>query len=252
MCRNCSWSWDIKELDCLFPVMDPFKYLRLPWWLQLHSWTAKKSAFGEQSGLRVVLHISKLTRIQDYVNYQLRYKYWKQWNQTRWPLRMQKQILHTQKASPMLRKHRPAKLLSGTSQEKYPDNSAGHGSVHDFPSVLLLPRDTNPIRSAVVGPGSQSGDSSVPPSTLPVGYWLSARLYSEFTPRAVRQDVMLHAGPADPDSPSSYTGTFRFRAWMHNKNTSVHEPFLLDLTRIRGHFTDITCISAAEWCYRLF
>ena len=192
--------------------MDPFKHLRLPWVITAAFMNCQKYAFGGQSGLRVVLHFSKLTGMQYYVNYQLRYKYWRQWNKTRWPVGGYKShTLHTQKTSQKQRKHRPVKV--------YPEHR--RESIQINPRTIVLCTLSlsfsifkQPLSNFVSSENTLVASASLP-NTLPV--LLSPRLDLEFTPSSVRQDVMLHAGPADPVSPSSLGGEFWFKAWIRYK-----------------------------------
>lgn len=70
MCRICSWSWDIKELDCLVHMMDH----RLNTWGSLDDWRCihklpKKMRTGGKPGSVLSFILSKWTGLRDSANY---------------------------------------------------------------------------------------------------------------------------------------------------------------------------------------
>lgn len=70
MCRNCSWSWDIKELDCLVHMMDH----RLNTWGSLDDWSCihklpKNLSMGGNPESVLSFILSKWTGERDSVNY---------------------------------------------------------------------------------------------------------------------------------------------------------------------------------------
>lgn len=70
MCRKCSWSWDIKELDCLVHMMDR----RLNTWGSLDDWSCihklpKNLRLGGNPESVLSFILSKWTGVRDSVNY---------------------------------------------------------------------------------------------------------------------------------------------------------------------------------------
>lgn len=111
--------------------------------------------------------------MQDYVNYQLRYKYWRQWNKKRWPMGIKKKPYTSYMENlPKAAKTSSNQSFSRTSPAKCPNNPAEHGSLFIFFQKI------NPASFALWDWGIEPVAPAAPPSQTPSAVGSAAGSFS--------------------------------------------------------------------------